>query len=76
MVVLEDDEYFFPSYFAATLIRQETLDEYPELMDVIALLDGQIDNDEMTYMNYLVEIEKMEAKDVAIDFLTEKGILK
>jgi len=76
MVVLEDDEYFFPSYYAATLIRQETLDEYPELMDAISLLDGQINNDEMTYMNYLVEIEKMKAKDVAIEFLTEKGILK
>ncbi|MBK5254078.1 MAG: glycine/betaine ABC transporter substrate-binding protein [Peptostreptococcaceae bacterium] len=76
MVVLEDDEYFFPSYYAATLIRQETLDEYPELEEVIAMLDGQISNEEMTNMNYLVEIEKMEPKQVALDFLEEKGLLK
>jgi glycine betaine/choline ABC-type transport system substrate-binding protein len=40
------------------------------------MLDGKISNDEMTNMNYLVEIEKMEAKDVAINFLEEKGLLK
>ncbi len=76
MVVLEDDRLYFPSYYAATLIRQETLDEYPELEAVIGMLDGQIDNDEMTYMNYLVEIEKKEPKTVAIEFLQEKGLLK
>ncbi len=76
MVVLEDDQYFFPSYYAATLTRQETLKEYPELKGALALLDGTIDNDEMTYMNYLVEIEQMEAKDVAMNFLKEKGIIK
>ncbi|NLY82972.1 MAG: glycine/betaine ABC transporter substrate-binding protein [Clostridiales bacterium] len=76
MVVLEDNKYFFPSYYAATLIRQETLDEYPELEKVLSMLDGKISNDEMTNMNYLVEIEKMEAKDVAINFLEEKGLLK
>ena len=75
MVVLEDDQLFFPSYFAATLVRQDTLDEYPELLEVIAKLDGVINNDEMTRMNYLVEIEKQEPKDVATDFLSKKGIL-
>lgn len=76
MVVLEDDRLYFPSYFAATLIRQETLDEYPELADVVSMLDGKISNDEMTFMNYLVEIEKAEPKDVAFDFLKEKGLME
>jgi glycine betaine/choline ABC-type transport system substrate-binding protein len=76
MVVLEDDKLFFPSYYAATLVRQEVLDTYPELKEAIALLDSMISNEEMTYMNYLVEVEKKEAKEVAIDFLNEKGILK
>jgi len=75
MVVLEDDQYYFPSYYAATLVRQEVLDEYPELEDVLAMLDDQINNDEMTTMNYLVEVEKREPKDVAVEFLQEKGLL-
>lgn len=76
MLVLEDDQLFFPSYYAATLIRQEVLDDHPELKDVLAMMDGVINNDEMTRMNYLVEVEKKEAKDVAIEFLSEKGLLK
>lgn len=76
LLVLEDDQYFFPSYDAATLIRQETLNTYPELSEAIGLLDGQISNEEMTYMNYLVSVEKEEAAIVARDFLQEKGLLR
>lgn len=76
LVVLEDDKNFFPSYFAATLIRNETLEMYPELIDVLDMLTGTISNEEMTEMNYLVEIEKMDPKDVAKNFLEEKELLK
>lgn len=75
MLVLEDDKNFFPSYYCASLIRQETLDKYPELKPVLNKMNGIISNDEMTNMNYLVEIEKMEASDVAANFLKEKGLL-
>lgn len=76
LITLEDDKNYFPSYYAATLIRQDTLDKYPELGDVLAKLDGQISNEEMTAMNYLVEIDKKEPKKVALDFLDKKGLLK
>lgn len=75
MLVLEDDLNFFPSYYAATLVRQEVLDEHPELIKVLGMLDGTINNDEMTIMNYKVEIEKQEPREVAREFLQEKGIL-
>ncbi len=74
LVVLQDDLNFFPSYFAATLIRKETLDKYPELQAVLAMLDGQISDVEMTQMNYLVDIENADPKDVAMDFLKAKGL--
>ncbi len=73
--VLEDDRRFFPAYNAATLIRQETLDEYPELEDVLEAVTGQISNDEMTELNYLVENEKMDPEKVAENFLKGKGLL-
>ncbi|WP_168203510.1 glycine betaine ABC transporter substrate-binding protein [Oceanispirochaeta crateris] len=76
MTVLEDDLNFFPSYYCATLIRQETLDTYPELVDVLDLMTGLINNEEMTNMNYQVEIEKLEASEVARKFLTDNGLLK
>jgi len=74
--VLEDDLNYFPSYYAATLIRQETLDRFPELESVLALMDGLISNEEMQQMNYRVEIENDDPVDVARDFLKEKGLLE
>ncbi|WP_246169871.1 glycine betaine ABC transporter substrate-binding protein [Alkalibaculum sporogenes] len=74
LVVLEDDKDFFPSYYAATLIRKETINKYPELEDVLAMLDDQINDEEMTKMNYLVEIEKQDPKVVAKEFLELKGL--
>jgi len=73
--VLVDDKQYFPAYQAATLIRQETLDTYPELEDVLEALTGQISDEEMTKMNYLVENEKMDPAKVAEDFLKGKGLL-
>ena len=74
LVVLVDDKNFFPSYYCATLIRNETLIEYPELAEVLAMLDGAISDEEMTYLNYLVEIKNEDPKQVALDFLIEKGL--
>lgn len=76
LVVLEDNKNFFPSYHCATVIRQETLENYPELEGVLELMTGLINSDEMTEMNYLVEIQKKDAKEVALSFLIKKGLLK
>ncbi|MGE4454273.1 MAG: glycine betaine ABC transporter substrate-binding protein [Sphaerochaeta sp.] len=75
VVVLEDDASYFTSYHAATIIRNETLKKYPELDGVLERLTGKISNTEMIEMNYLVEIEKKDPKQVAKDFLTRKGLL-
>jgi len=75
LLVLEDDLHYFPSYYAATLVRNETLALHPELLDVLELLTGRISDEEMTHMNYLVEIEGEDPRNVARDFLVEKGLL-
>jgi osmoprotectant transport system substrate-binding protein len=75
LVVLEDDLNFFPSYYATTLIRNETLEKYPELLDILNVLGNQISDTEMIHMNYLVETDNLDPKKVAQDFLIEKGLL-
>jgi glycine betaine/choline ABC-type transport system substrate-binding protein len=72
--VLEDDQNFFPSYQSATLIRGEVLAQHPELEEIFNQLSNQISNDEMKRLNYLVEVEKQQASDVANEFLEEKGL--
>ena len=73
--VLEDDKNFFPSYYATTLVREDTLKKYPELEDVLNQLEGKISNDEMIQMNYEVEKEKKDPKEVAKTFLKDKSLL-
>ena len=73
--VLEDNKNFFPAYQAATLIRKETLDKYPEIEKVLEKLTGQISDDEMIQMNYQVEKENMDPRDVAEQFLKAKGLI-
>ncbi|MCJ7688569.1 MAG: glycine/betaine ABC transporter substrate-binding protein [Clostridiaceae bacterium] len=76
LIALVDDKNFFPSYQAATLIRGETLEKYPELKEVLEKMTGQISEKVMIDMNYEVESEKKDPADVAKGFLKLKGLLK
>lgn len=74
--VLEDDKVFFPSYECGNIIRSEVLKKHPELKDVFAKMTGLISNDDMAKMNYAVESEGKEPRDVAEEFLQKKGLMK
>lgn len=73
---LKDDQAFFPPYYAAPVIRQDVLDQYPDLEEVINELGGIISEEEMAEMNAKVDIDGENPKDVAIQFLQEKGIIE
>lgn len=64
LVVLEDDKRFFPPYFAAPVVRQETLTKYPQLADALNKLAGKIDDQTMARLNLQVDVEKKEAATV------------
>jgi osmoprotectant transport system substrate-binding protein len=74
LVVLQDDRHYFPPYEAVPLIRQETLQKYPQLRDAIAQLSGKISADEIRQMNYLVEGELQDIKVVVQRFLQSKHL--
>jgi glycine betaine/choline ABC-type transport system substrate-binding protein len=75
LTVLEDDKNFFPPYYAATLIREDTLAKYPELEAVLNGLAGTISNEEMIAMNSAVDNDKEDPKVVAEEFLKSKGLI-
>lgn len=75
LVCLEDDKKFFPPYYAAPVVRDETLEKYPELGDALNKLGGQIDETTMQELNYKVDNEKKSVESVAADFLKEKGLI-
>jgi len=75
MVILEDDRQFFPPYYAAPVINQDLLEEYPELEGLLNQLAGTIDDETMAQMNYQVDEEGAQPQDVARTFLEEQGII-
>ncbi|MFH6651053.1 ABC transporter permease/substrate-binding protein [Streptococcus suis] len=74
--ILEDDKQLFPPYQAAPLLSKETLEKYPELEQVLGVLVGKISTEEMTRMNYAVDVEGKSAEQVAREYLEQEGLLK
>lgn len=75
LIKLEDDLNFFPPYYSVNFTQQSTIDKYPELKEVIAKLDGLIDEDTMAKLNKQVDIDGKDASVVAHEFLEEKGLV-
>jgi len=75
LVVMEDDEEFFPSYQGGFTIRQEVLDDYPEIADIIAEIAPLLTTEEMQKLNALVDVEGEDPEDVAIDWLEEQELI-
>lgn len=73
--VLKDDKGFFPPYYAAPIIRNETLKNHPELEGILNKLAGQIDEAAMTDLNYKIDVEGKAIETVAKEFLQGKGLL-
>jgi len=74
--VLADDKQFFPPYDGSPVVRNDTLEQHPELADVVSLLVGQIDAQTMTGLNYEVDVNKRDAAEVANEFLKERGLIE
>ena len=73
--VLEDDRRYFPPYEAVAVIRQETLREHPEVAGAVAELSGTISDQEMQQLNYALDGQHRDVKDVAHEFLRSKGLV-
>lgn len=76
VVVLEDDLHLQVNYFCSTVVREDTLETYPDLEAALMLMDGILSDGDMAHLNYLVEIEQQDEETVAHDYLVEKGILE
>jgi osmoprotectant transport system permease protein len=76
LVTLEDDKVIFPPYYAAPLVRTETLQRYPQLLTALNLLAGRINDSIMTDLNYQVDYRKQLPEQVAQKFLVKNGLYK
>ena len=76
LVQLEDDLHYFPPYDAVPVVRQRALEKHPEVREVLEQLGGILNVEEMRKLNYAIDGEHRQAKDVVREFLKHKGLLK
>lgn len=71
---LEDDRHYFPPYQAVFLVRQETLSRIPEAGEILTRLANTISTDEMRKLNYEVDGNRRDVKDVVKEWLKSKNL--
>lgn len=73
--LLEDDQNFFPPYEGSIVARNEVVNEYPEVAEVLDSIVGLITTEEMTALIREVDINGRDTAEVAKEFLQAKGLL-
>ena len=75
LFVLDDDRHYFPPYEAVAVVRQQTEQQHPEVSQAIAGLGGKISDQEMRQLNYALDGQHRDVKEVAHEFLRGKGLI-
>jgi osmoprotectant transport system permease protein len=70
---LEDDRHYFPPYEAVILVRRDTLARVPAASQVLALLAGRLSTEEMRRLNYEVDGNKRDRREVAREWVLKIG---
>jgi len=88
--IYRDEKSFFPPYDLTPYIRKNTLDQYPEIADIINALAATFPGGGKPatpvivaecqhiwrQLNATVDIERMEPREVAEKYLVEHGLIK
>jgi len=73
--LLEDNKGYFAAYKATPVVREEVLQEHPQLADQLNALSAAIDTEKMTDMNKRVDIDQEPIGKVVTEFLQQQGLI-
>jgi osmoprotectant transport system substrate-binding protein len=74
--VLEDDMNALPPYDAIYIMTENFANSKPDAVEALKKLDGRIDTDTMRELNYKFDVDKMEPRDIAREFLIQEGLIE
>jgi osmoprotectant transport system substrate-binding protein len=76
LVVLQDDRTFFPVYNAAPVVREDILEEFPQIATILAPVARLLTDEVMQELNLRVDgSEAMEPREVAQEWLAANGFI-
>jgi osmoprotectant transport system substrate-binding protein len=73
-VILEDDKHYFPPYEAVPVVNRQAVERHPALDATLKALAGRITAEEMRRLNYAVDGEHRDVKEVVREFLAAKNL--
>ncbi|MCU7613512.1 ABC transporter permease/substrate-binding protein [Chryseobacterium sp. GMJ5] len=76
LYVLNDDQKIFPPYFAAPIIKTETLKKFPSLENTLNRLAGKFNDSIMTDLNYKSDDLHQTPESIAKAFLIKNNLYK
>jgi osmoprotectant transport system substrate-binding protein len=76
LVVMEDPKGVQPVYAPAPLVREEVLKRTPAIATVLAPIFKSLDGPTLQMLNARIQIEGLDARKVAADYLRSKGFTK
>jgi osmoprotectant transport system substrate-binding protein len=76
LVVLKDDQFFFPAYNGAPVIRKAVLDENEELANLLNEIANRLDTETMMNLNFSVDVEHKDLAQVAREWLVSQDLIK
>jgi glycine betaine/choline ABC-type transport system substrate-binding protein len=74
LTILEDDKGYFPPYYAAPVVNRGALERHLGLRGSLRQLGNSISDEEMRRLNYAVDGEKRDVREVVREFLESKGL--
>ncbi|MPZ60199.1 MAG: glycine/betaine ABC transporter substrate-binding protein [Propionibacteriales bacterium] len=75
LVVIEDDQEVFVKYNIAMTVREEALDENPEIEEIFNEIAAVLDTETLTALNVQVDVDNEDPEDVARAFLEENDLI-
>lgn len=76
LLVLDDPLSIPPVFEPSAIVREEILEKYPEIKDIIENVFSTLDLQTLQLMNKKVIVDGLSPKDVAEEHLNEEGILE
>lgn len=76
LLVLADDRHYFPPYEAVPVMREQMIQQHPEVGQALSDLAGKISDEEMQSLNYAVDGQHRDATEVVREFLRLKGLVQ
>lgn len=76
LVVLQDDQKFFPPYYAAPVLRADLVQKSPIVLEILNRLAGKISDSTMARLNLEVDGKRRAPEEVSAEYLRSQGLVK